>query len=155
MSKYGIENVRGGSFCQIELSKENINTIEKMLNSSNNNCYICGNNNHFAAQCETIKSKKEKESNSDCNMLKSKIKNNMHCTKCGLNGHNQCKVSDEDLQNIIKYRKKIDEKTNKQDSIKILFNSEKKEKLNDKIELFTNKLLGLEEKYKYNRKNVK
>lgn len=34
MEKYGIENVRGGSFCQINLSQENINTINKMLLNS-------------------------------------------------------------------------------------------------------------------------
>lgn len=35
MEKFGIENVRGGSFCHIKLSQENINTINKMITSSN------------------------------------------------------------------------------------------------------------------------
>ena len=33
MEKYGINNVRGGSFCEIKLNKENIITIKKMINT--------------------------------------------------------------------------------------------------------------------------
>jgi hypothetical protein len=34
MEKYGIDNVRGGSFCQITLGEENLNTINKMIKNS-------------------------------------------------------------------------------------------------------------------------
>ena len=34
MEKYGIDNVRGGSFCQIVLNQENLNTINKMIKNS-------------------------------------------------------------------------------------------------------------------------
>src|SRR5438876_1016649 len=38
MSQHGIDNVRGGSFCESELSEDNKLTIQKMLHSSNNRC---------------------------------------------------------------------------------------------------------------------
>jgi predicted GIY-YIG superfamily endonuclease len=51
MKKYGIENVRGGSFCQIILNDSNIITINQMINGNSNRCYICGDANHFAKEC--------------------------------------------------------------------------------------------------------
>jgi hypothetical protein len=51
MEKYGINNVRGGTFCEIKLSKDNLETIKKMINSSTDKCYICGENGHFAKKC--------------------------------------------------------------------------------------------------------
>ena len=60
MQKYGIENVRGGSFCEIILSKETITTIEKMINSVSDNCYMCGSQDHFIKDCD-MKFEKIKE----------------------------------------------------------------------------------------------
>src|SRR5579872_1631 len=51
MSEHGINNVRGGSFCEINLSNDNKKTIIKMLNGSNDKCYICGMKGHFANKC--------------------------------------------------------------------------------------------------------
>lgn len=51
MKEKGIENVRGGSFCEIRLSYDNIHTIEKMLKSSTNSCFKCGGNGHFIKDC--------------------------------------------------------------------------------------------------------
>jgi hypothetical protein len=50
---YGVDNVRGGSFCQIELNEENINTINKMINGSTDKCYKCG-GNHFHSFCPNL-----------------------------------------------------------------------------------------------------
>ena len=52
IEKYGIDNVRGGSFCEFNLSKENITTINNMINSANNICYICGSKDHFIKDCK-------------------------------------------------------------------------------------------------------
>ena len=51
MELMGIDNVRGGSFCQLKLTNENRKTIEKMLNGSSDKCYKCGKKGHFANQC--------------------------------------------------------------------------------------------------------
>jgi hypothetical protein len=50
MKQYGIDNVRGGSFCQVELDEENINTINKMINGSTDKCYNCV-SNHVENNC--------------------------------------------------------------------------------------------------------
>lgn len=51
MEKHGIDNVRGGSFCQVNLSKENIATLNKMIKGSNDSCYNCGEIGHFINKC--------------------------------------------------------------------------------------------------------
>lgn len=70
MKKYGIENVRGGSFCRIILSKEDMVTLQKIINGSNNNCYNCGKDDHFIKNCPQLSS----------------IKQN-NCSRCNRSGH--------------------------------------------------------------------
>jgi hypothetical protein len=53
MDKYGVENVRGGSFCEEVLDESTINMLEKMSNSVKNKCFICGKVGHFAKECGT------------------------------------------------------------------------------------------------------
>ena len=60
MEQYGINNVRGGSFCEIKLSDNNISTLNQMIKGVTNKCYICGKADHFANECKTINVKKEK-----------------------------------------------------------------------------------------------
>ena len=51
MKKYGIENVRGGSYCQIKLSDEQIRCIKKELNTCNDTCFECNETGHFINDC--------------------------------------------------------------------------------------------------------
>ena len=51
MKEYGIHNVRGGTFCKIDLDEEQIRIINQMINGSENRCYICGELNHLSMKC--------------------------------------------------------------------------------------------------------
>ncbi len=71
MKQYGIDNVRGGSFCQIKLDDTTIQTITKMINGSTDKCYKCG-NNHFAYMCNIKVLTKED-----------------NCNRCNRKGHTE------------------------------------------------------------------
>jgi predicted GIY-YIG superfamily endonuclease len=51
MAKYGIENVRGGSYSKIDLDYSSYITLQKELWHSKNLCTRCGRNNHFVKNC--------------------------------------------------------------------------------------------------------
>jgi hypothetical protein len=55
MDKYGVENVRGGSFVSIELEQSTINHLTQMKNGTNDNCFNCGKSGHFAKYCKNKK----------------------------------------------------------------------------------------------------
>lgn len=52
MKKYGIDNVRGGSYSQIKLIAEQFNIIERELISSMDECFRCGLRGHFIKDCK-------------------------------------------------------------------------------------------------------
>jgi len=51
MNRYGIDNVRGGSFCKIIIDKNTRNVISKMITGSTDRCYLCNSKEHFAKEC--------------------------------------------------------------------------------------------------------
>lgn len=51
MSKYGIENVRGGSYCEFVLPMEKVNVLRNELRSANDRCFTCGKQGHFKSEC--------------------------------------------------------------------------------------------------------
>lgn len=112
MKEKGIDNVRGGSFCELNLSRENVVTLEKMLAGADDRCYYCGASDHYISSCpqknmrRIAKKKKEKElkikdipkdkimkyygatkllqnSNIDTDVMKEKTDDTRPCRYCG------------------------------------------------------------------------
>lgn len=52
MAIYGIDNVRGGSFCKTNLSHADRIVLEKMIVSASDRCFKCGSTDHFAKDCD-------------------------------------------------------------------------------------------------------
>ena len=51
MDRYGVMNVRGGSFSSLKLCGSTIKFIRKLLDGSRGRCYKCHNSGHFASTC--------------------------------------------------------------------------------------------------------
>ena len=51
MKKYGIDNVRGGPYTQLELPENFKISLKQELHSESNECYGCGQSDHFAKEC--------------------------------------------------------------------------------------------------------
>lgn len=52
MAKYGIDNVRGGSYSKIELDEETKKLLTKEIYQSQDVCFKCGKDTHFVKDCE-------------------------------------------------------------------------------------------------------
>ena len=79
MSKYGIENVRGGVYCQLTLSDTEINMLRKEILGNQNKCYGCGESGHFIRDCPLSKREVSRGSESD----------NIRCLRCGRKNHEE------------------------------------------------------------------
>lgn len=97
MSKYGIENVRGGSYCSLELTDEQLSSIKKEIRGATDCCSRCGREGHFAKDCDNYfdingsrldkpKSKKEQLQNLLKKSGMSYQRSNV-CYRCGRDTH--------------------------------------------------------------------
>jgi len=66
MDKYGIDNVRGGSFCKMNLTEAEKNVLRKMITTQNNKCFSCGKSGHYAKECNVLYIDNSDESDTKC-----------------------------------------------------------------------------------------
>ena len=64
MSKFGIENVRGGSYVTVVLPPEVIGLLERELRNASNCCVRCGADSHYINKCP-LNTPKKKPINTD------------------------------------------------------------------------------------------
>jgi hypothetical protein len=106
MDKYGIDNVRGGTYTTIILDTSTKKQLIKMSNSTNNKCFKCGEKGHFAKDCnyddessdddssyyevwccEYCDKEFEDEKKCEYHEKNCKKKNKDLCFRCGREGH--------------------------------------------------------------------
>lgn len=91
MARYGIRNVRGGSYVTLTLNDSQLQCLTRELQSSTNSCFRCGKQGHFIKTCPE---ENDDDTNTDTDdtddtnekdpMNKPK---NVTCDRCGRNSH--------------------------------------------------------------------
>jgi hypothetical protein len=79
MEKYGISNVRGGSYCQVRLQKYQIQNLTNQIKGATDRCHKCGEKGHFMADCYKVKNSYKNNNQ--------QWKDGYKCYKCGERGH--------------------------------------------------------------------
>lgn len=96
MAKYGINNVRGGSYCSFTLDTNIIRDIEMRIGTATDICFLCGSTKHFARDCpikqlrELSSVNKPVEYCHNCNSIDHKsyeCPSDVICKKCNKTGH--------------------------------------------------------------------
>ena len=73
MKKYGVENVRGGSYSQVVLGGTTLQFLQREVRGNEDSCFNCGKSGHFVKDCP--EETDEEEDDDDL------------CFRCGRKGH--------------------------------------------------------------------
>jgi len=85
MKKYGIKNVRGGSYTQVTLPDDVETLLQKEMMGNSDKCYKCNLGGHFANQCPItvrgtyLPSKKEEEVSWGCSYCEENFNTEFDC----------------------------------------------------------------------------
>ena len=81
MAEFGIDNVRGGSYCQLDFSSEIYGHLVKKIRHTDDKCFNCG-GNHLAKDCNYDKPNAYKYwSNNEENKLEEMVENGLDINK--------------------------------------------------------------------------
>ena len=103
MAKYGIDNVRGGSYCSVELDDFQMEVLNREIWGAQNKCTRCGRSTHFVKDCyaktdvngTTLENEiwccetcdTEFEDKNECEKHEKFCKKRVSCFRCGREGH--------------------------------------------------------------------
>lgn len=95
MDLYGVDNVRGGSYANSTLSKEQHNNILRSIRNAKNLCMICGESDHYANMCGKLSlhyerhltTQNKSNTQSDESNENTTSSDNIYCTRCKRSNH--------------------------------------------------------------------
>lgn len=96
MKKYGVENVRGGAYCQVDLPSNTKLLLETEITGNTEKCYKCQQYGHFARNCSYEKSEpvwecdyceREFTTRFGCMIHEKKCSQTSGCYRCGRDSH--------------------------------------------------------------------
>lgn len=82
MQKYGLNNVRGGSYSTMYLQSYQKKSLIDKLNTVSNACYNCGSLTHFVKDCDESEDSDEFETDES-----EDSEDDIYCYRCGRKGH--------------------------------------------------------------------
>lgn len=76
MARHGIDRVRGGSYCQENLSSTQLAALRMELRLASGVCFNCGKTGHYVSECDGVVASKPKTKTKSA-----------ACYRCGREGH--------------------------------------------------------------------